>query len=924
MRFSFYLPIISFCDVPIPIGQNNSIFSSFETENYLDSLGFQEPASPLMEGLIALHSDIWAIMLFVTGFVLYMICAILYSFNILNAKVSYKVHHHSLIEIIWTTIPALILCVIAIPSFTLLYSLDEIVEPSLTIKAIGRQWYWSAPFNGDLGWIINCVWVIYPTTVSRSVALSEGATKYLAYLTLPPRGIAGSQRYRRMAERLRGPKHAKKGRLSRRCPGEKAAQTKSVTVTFRNASGVHTPPQVGITEPVHRYRSAKSSVWIEPNGEGLLRRAGPQFSPKALVKPNHWNSGLAKGRKPYANGDSVVVRKFSSEGSQSITMDQPGVDRTYTPGEPITQSVKGTDIEVGRYSSLLKPKIYKIAYETIKSKQGNTTPGVDKQTLDGIGIAWIDKTIGSMKDRSFQFQPAVRKYIPKPNGKLRPLGIPTPKDKVVQQAIRLIIEPLFESHFLKTSHGFRPNRSAHSALKDIRSWTGITWMIEGDIKGCFDNVDHHILERLLKKRIKDPNLISLYWKAVNAGYVNNGTLEPHSLTGVPQGGVLSPFLSNVYMHELDVFVEGLKTKYNKSSNRRGVIQNPEYTAILKRLRSLRAKGDGKAIRKAELERELVPSVIRTGTRIYYVRYADDWVIGVRGPRSLTQQIKEEAQAFLRNELNLELSQEKTAITHLPTNHAFFLGSIIRRQHRKYMLGLTRKRGAQRIRTSNSRIILECPIKKIVSKLKEQGYAHAADGRPKAVTKWIHMKPEEIILRYNSVIRGYLNYYSFVNNRNMLRQVVWILSYSAVFTFARKWNISPKKVFKKLGNPPTYKTERKTPKGVKTVSYRLDRGDLSISPMKFDWINSQNIDPATIKYYSIRSHFTLDKPCCVCGTDQNVEMHHIRHLRKNAPGSNNRLKRLFLQLKRKQIPVCKPCHKVIHEGKYDGRKLGNLG
>nr|AZP40177.1 hypothetical protein [Ulva compressa] len=728
----------------------------------------------------------------------------------------------------------------------------------------------------------------------------------------------------RMAERLEGPKHVKKGRLSWRCSSEKAAQTKSATVALRNASGIHTSPQVDTIEPVHRYRSAKSSVRAEPNGEGLLRRAGPRVSPKALVKPNHWNSGLAKGRKPYANGDLIVVRKYSNQGGQSRTMDQSGVDeKSYTPEEAMTRPARKAGIEIGRYSSLFQPKIYKIAYEAIKSKRGNTTPGVDKATLDGIGLAWIDKTIGSMKDRSFSFQPAVRKYIPKPNGKLRPLGIPTPKDKVVQQAIRLIIEPLFEPYFLNSSHGFRPNRSAHSALKEIRSWTGITWMIEGDIKGCFDNVDHHILEQLLKKRIRDPNLISLYWKAVNAGYVNNGALEPHSLTGVPQGGVLSPFLSNVYMHELDVFVEELKTKYTQSTNRRGVIQNPEYTKILKRLRELRAKGDGRSIRAAELERESIPSVIRTGTRIYYARYADDWVIGVRGSRALADEVKGAVQTFLQQQLKLELSREKTAITHLPTSQAFFLGSIIRRHSRKYMQGLTRKRGLQKVRGSNTRIILECPINKIVTKLKQQGYAHEADSKPKAVTKWIYMKPEEIILRYNAVIRGYLNYYSFVNNRNMLQQIVWILGYSAMFTFARKWNISPNKVFKKLGNPPTYKMTRKTRHGAKSVSYKLDRGDLTIRPMQFDLINGKSIDPAKIKFYDVRSHFSLDKPCCVCGSDQNVEMHHIRHLRKDAPGPKNRLKRLLLQIRRKQIPVCRQCHKVIHDGKYDGRKLGSL-
>lgn len=902
---------ISFCDAPLSV-----------TSAMFDRFGFQEPASPLMEGLIALHSDIWAIMLFVAGFVLYMMCAILYKFSANNSDISYKVHHHSLIEIIWTTVPALILCVIAIPSFTLLYSLDEVIEPSLTIKAIGRQWYWSAPFNGDLDWKICYIWAIYgPNTASRSGALSGGASKFLTYLTLHPRGTAVFHYGR--AERLERPQHVKEGRLSRRCPGKKVVRTKSAMVAYRNASGVHTPPQVGTKAPVHSYQYEKSSVCIEPNGLGLLRRAGPRFSPKTLVKPNHWNSGLAKGRKPYVNGDFIVARQYSSEGSQSKTSAQPGVDdKTYTPGETVTQSVLGADIEVGSYRTLLEPTVYKIAYDIIKSKKGNTTPGVDKATLDGIGTTWIDKTIGSMKNRNFQFQPAVRKYIPKPNGKLRPLGIPTPKDKVVQQAIRLIIEPLFEPHFLKTSHGFRPNRSAHSALKDIRGWTGITWMIEGDIKGCFDNVDHHVLERLLKKRIKDPNLISLYWKTVNAGYVNNGTLEPHSLTGVPQGGVLSPFLSNVYMHELDIFVEGLKAKYNKSSNRR--VQNPKYTAILKQLRELRAKGDGKAIRKAELERESIASVIRTGTRIYYVRYADDWIMGVRGPRSLAIKVKEEVETFLREKLNLELSREKTAITHLPTNQAFFLGCIIRRHGLKYMQGLIRKRGPQRIRRSNTRILLECPIERIVSKLKEQGYAHVADGKPKAVTKWIYMKPEEIILRYNGVIRGYLNYYSFANNRNMLRQITWILSFSAVFTFARKWNISPKKVFRKLGNPPTYKTCRKTPKGEKTVSYKLDLGDLTISPMRFDLINGKNIDPAKIKYYSIRSHFTLDKPCCVCGSDQDIEMHHIRHLRKDVPRGNNRFKRLFLQMKRKQIPVCRPCHKALHVGEYDGRKLGSLG
>jgi heme/copper-type cytochrome/quinol oxidase subunit 2 len=232
----------------------------------IDRFGFQEPASPLMEGLIALHSDIWAIMLFVAGFVLYMICAILYNFNAQRSDISYKVHHHSLIEIIWTTIPALILCVIAIPSFTLLYSLDEIIEPSLTIKAIGRQWYWSAPFNGDLEWKATLANMI--CLRPRSAVLSERTTKYSTNLNLPPRGEAG-------AERLGGTKHVEKGRLSQRCLGQYASQTKSAMVIKSYASGIHISPQEGITDLVHLYRSNKFSVLIEPTRGGLLRQVGP-------------------------------------------------------------------------------------------------------------------------------------------------------------------------------------------------------------------------------------------------------------------------------------------------------------------------------------------------------------------------------------------------------------------------------------------------------------------------------------------------------------------------------------------------------------------------------------------------------------------------------------------------------------------------
>lgn len=829
------------CDAPVTDG--------FADNNFFNNLGFQDPASPLMEGLIGLHSDIWGTMLFVAGFVSFMLVATLYS----APDKSFKVHHHNLIEIIWTTVPAIILCIIAVPSFTLLYGMDEIVQPSLTLKAIGRQWYWSAPFNCDLDWKTSWGLNISCQRLYSAVQ-SDRTAKYSANRILlsssSPFGGGGrnAKSSNQLAERLKGQQHAEKGGLNRICLGYYALQTKSVMGTHRFVSGVHTPRQVGIIELVTKSRSIKSSVSIEPTAWGSLQQVGQQNASKTSQRPNHGNSGSAKERNFYVDGSPIVASHQLCEEGQPKTLDQSDVDnKVYTSEEAIPQKIINSldhqlqsvdTIATGAYRSLFLPVIYKLAYDQIKSKLG----------MDGIDNAWIDQVIKRMKDRSFQFQPALRRYISKNDGKLRPLGIPTSKDKIIQQTFKLIIEPLFEPHFLSSSHAFRPNRSAHTALKDIRGWTGITWLIKGDIKDCFDRIDHKKLEQQLKNRVKDQNLISLYWKAVKAGYVNNGSLEPHSLTGVPQGSVISPLLSNVYMHELDEFMETLKKTHEITPNKGGSRQNPEYTAKLKELKRLRATKDGKAIRKAEIEHLNIPSVIRTGSRLYYVRYADDFVIGIKGTRNLAEIIKTAVETFLLRELKLELNRNKTCIIHLASKPALFLGTYIRRHGPAYSKGLVQKVGNKLVRRSNTRIILDCPINRLVDKLKAQGYAHERDGKPKAMTKWIHMKPEEIITRYNAVIRGYLNYYSFVNNRNMLQRIVWILRFSAVFTFARKWRISPKKVFRKLGSKLTYRTTIKTSKGTEQKSYTLDLGDLSIRPMKFDLIASKKpspFDPAKI-------------------------------------------------------------------------------
>jgi group II intron reverse transcriptase/maturase len=283
----------------------------------------------------------------------------------------------------------------------------------------------------------------------------------------------------------------------------------------------------------------------------------------------------------------------------------------------------------------------------MKSNPGNMTPGSDGKTLDGYSHPYsrrarrsrseenIRKIIEEVRSGKFDFKPSRRIYIKKANGKMRPLGIPSPTDKVVQKVYLNLLEKVYEPIFLNTSHGFRPKRSCHTALKEIKKWTGCTWLIEGDIKGYFDNIDHHKLESLLEKQIKDRRLIHLYWKMVRAGYVENDGKERSSTLGVPQGSIISPILSNVYLHELDIYMEKLKMEYNTSSIGK---DNPEY-AKERHARAVQVKKgltkSGDKITKEWLTQEKLrinklPTKIRTGVRITYVIYADYFVIGIIG------------------------------------------------------------------------------------------------------------------------------------------------------------------------------------------------------------------------------------------------------------------------------------------------------
>ena len=319
------------------------------------------------------------------------------------------------------------------------------------------------------------------------------------------------------------------------------------------------------------------------------------------------------------------------------------------------------------YRLMYREDLYILAYERIKSKPGNMTPGTDGETLDGFSLYAIREVIHEMKTEQFRFKPVRQRFIPKPNGKMRKLGIPSVRDKVVQEVMHMILEAIYDSphgpYFRETSHGFRPNRSCHTALREYREeWTAVNWLIEGDIRACFDELDHHILIASLRKKIQDERFLNLIWKLLNAGYMDLHGVKRESLIGSPQGGIISPILANVYLHELDEFVEALRTKLEKGKQKR---RNPLYRRLsLKKARMVkRGETRTKVFKEVTKQLRAIPSTQTNDSdyiRVRFLRYADDWLVGVCGSYALALEIKHSIKGFLKERLQLTRSRGKNA------------------------------------------------------------------------------------------------------------------------------------------------------------------------------------------------------------------------------------------------------------------------
>ncbi len=578
------------------------------------------------------------------------------------------------------------------------------------------------------------------------------------------------------------------------------------------------------------------------------------------------------------------------------------------------------------YRLLFKPELYVLAYERIESKPGNMTPGTDEETIDGFGMDEIRKLIEEMRTEKYQPSPVRRVLIPKSNGKMRKLGIPSARDKIVQEVVRLILEAIYDSpygaYFKDSSHGFRSSRSCHSALKEIQGkWSGTTWLLEGDIKACFDDINHEILVNIMRKKIKDERFLNLIWKFLNAGYQDLDESRKDSLAGTPQGGIVSPILANIYLHELDEYVEQLQKELEKGEYRRF---NPEYRSLQKRRQHLGKTGriKSKEYRESGVQMRKLPSLDPKDpnfVRVRYVRYADDWVIGIIGPKRLAKEIKEKVRQFLKARLDLTLSEEKTVITNARTADAKFLGYRIRlgrskTAEQKQALSTNASGKNFKRRSTGMQIVLRAPVDELIKKLCQKGFCDAS-GRPLHRKAWTLLDEDQIVSLYSSINRGLQNYYRPTDNWGELCRIQYILKFSLAKTLAAKKQVPITRIIKgkDIQVVVTRKGQQRTITFYRNTDWTIDRKAFT---------NSPTVDLVRM-HERMRVRSKLGLPCCICLETVGVAMHHVRHIRKMTEKQAKGFTSLLAKLNRKQVPVCQECHRKIHRGEYDGLKISEL-
>jgi group II intron reverse transcriptase/maturase len=576
------------------------------------------------------------------------------------------------------------------------------------------------------------------------------------------------------------------------------------------------------------------------------------------------------------------------------------------------RGTRGLPLE-GLYRQLYNPLLYLAAYGRIYRNHGAMTPGTTAETVDGMSLAKIGAIIDALRHERYRWTPVRRVYIEKKHStKRRPLGIPSWSDKLLQEVMRSLLEAYYEPQFDPTSHGFRPGRGCHTALTTIyHTWIGTTWFIEGDIAACFDTLDHAELLAILSEKIHDARFIRLVGALLKAGYLEEWRYKA-TLSGSPQGAVLSPLLSNLYLDKLDTFVTStLIPAYTRGDRRRA---NPRYRRLLWRAQRLRKAGRYGEARDLRRQAQRLPSLDVTDPayrRLRYVRYADDTLLGFIGPRGEAEEIKQRLGTFLRDQLKLTLSEQKTLITHARTQAARFLGYeiVVRANDTKHD-----QRGHRSI---NGQIGLKVPMDVVRTACDR----HLRQGKPIHRKELTNDSPYSIVARFQQEYRGLVEYYQLAYNLHRLNRLKWVMEQALTKTLAHKLRLSVPQVYARFQT--TIQTER-GPR--KALEVRVERGQ-GKTPLIARWGNVSltrrthailNDHPLHIRVDRTElEQRLLAETCEWCGSHDTVEVHHVRGLKdlqRKGRGEKPQWVQIMAARRRKTLAVCRLCHDDIHAGR----------
>jgi group II intron reverse transcriptase/maturase len=568
------------------------------------------------------------------------------------------------------------------------------------------------------------------------------------------------------------------------------------------------------------------------------------------------------------------------------------------------------------YRQLYNPELYLKAYGKLYANKGAMTPGVTSETVDGMSLAKIDRIIEALRQERYRWTPVRRTYIPKGKGGKRALGMPTWSDKLLQEVIRLLLEAYYEPQFSDHSHGFRPGRGCHTALQEVlHHWRGVKWFVEGDIRACFDRLDQNVLLDILRESIHDNRFIRLMENLLKAGYLEEWTYNA-TYSGTPQGGVISPILSNLVLDKLDKFVEQtLIPAYTRGHRRKTY---PPYVVLTKAASQARKEGDLEAAQQYNKQAQTMPSRDPNDPnfrRLWYCRYADDWLLGFAGPKAEAEDIKRQLAVFLQDELKLELSEEKTLVTHARDDTARFLGYEVHTLH------ADDKHDHRGQRCINGSPGLRVPADVI--------QAHCAKymrrDKPVHLMQRVNDSAYSIVTQYQAEYRGVVQYYRLAYNLHTMNRLKWVMETSLTKTLARKFKTSRKKIYRRFralhqNEYGTYKVLQVTVnRGPDQTPLVARFGGITLRWNRWAVINDAKAKPIWSKRSEVVERLLAQK-CELCGAEDNIEVHHIRKLadlERKGQANKPEWVRVMAARRRKTLVVCQHCHNDIHYGRYDG-------